>query len=592
MSSKKKFCETQKCLFMILVAVAAAIAAICVVTLTDENLREKRSLESLPWWKTSIVYQIYPRSFQDSDNDGTGDLRGIKERLGYLSDLGVGAVWLSPIFLSPMRDFGYDVRNYTDVDPLFGNMADFENLISEAKDKNLRVILDFVPNHTSNESEWFYWSERGHEIYKDYYVWNSGIECAAGCDDTGGRRPPNNWLSVFGGSAWKWSGIRQKFYYHAFLDSQPDLNLRNENVQTELQDVLEFWLQKGVDGFRADALKFMFESPNVTEDETGLTDTFTWIEADNHNLTTNLPEVYDILKGWRAVLNKYGKDKFLIAESYGISHEIRDKYYESGSIPFNFALIQYLNKSCNALCMRDVIQDSLGGLNSNWPNFVLGNHDNSRVANRFGPETIDAFNMLLLTLPGTPTSYYGEEIGMRDTFYTYKETKDTAGLNYNETLYMEHSRDPERSPMQWNDGFNAGFSNGTPWLHVNHNYQLINVKAQKLADRSHLKVYQQLAKLRQDPAFTHNSLQFINISDVGGNDKTIVAYIRAQKNSDKYLVVMNFGHQYANNVDLSKGAGSENGKVVVNAMSAYQKEMIDLKSVTLSRGQGLVIKVM
>lgn len=357
--------------------------------------------------------------------------------------------------------------------------------------------------------------------------------------------------------------------------------------------MLEFWLQKGVDGFRADALKFMFESTNVTEDETGLTDSFTWIETDNHNLTTNFPEIYDILKGWRDVLNKHSEDKFLIAESYGISNEIRNKYYEFGSIPFNFALIQNLNKSCNALCMKAVIEDSLSGLGSNWPNFVLGNHDNSRVASRFGPETIDIFNMLLLTLPGTPTSYYGEEIGMRDTFYTYKETKDPAGLKYNETLYVEHSRDPERSPMQWDNGLNAGFSNGTPWLHVNTNYQILNVKAQKSVDSSHLKVYQQLAKLRQDRAFTHNSVQFMNISKVGGNDKAILSYIRAQRSSDKYLVVMNFGHQYASDVDLSEGAGSERGKVVVNAMSAYRiKENIDLKRVTLSRGQGLVIKVL
>ncbi|XP_062577506.1 alpha-glucosidase-like [Saccostrea cucullata] len=594
MSSNKKFCETNKCLFVILVAVAAVIAIICVVTFSDENLREKRNQKAdLKWWQTSIVYQIYPRSFQDSDGDGTGDLQGIKGRLGNVSDLGVGAVWLSPIFRSPMRDFGYDVQNYTEVDPIFGNMADFEDLMNEAKAKNLRVILDFVPNHTSNESEWFYLSERGDATYRDYYVWNDGVNCTSGCEDTGGKRPPNNWLSVFGGSAWKWSGMRNKFYYHAFLDSQPDLNLRNKKVREELKNVLRFWLQKGVDGFRADALKFMFESQNVTQNETGLSDTFAWIEEDNHNLTTNFKEIYGILKEWREVLNDYGDDKFLIAESYGISHAVRNEYYKSGSIPFNFALIQYLNASCDALCLKSVINESMAGLiPSYWPNFVIGNHDNHRVANRFGPEMIDAFNMLLLTLPGTPTSYYGEEIGMRDTFYTYSETKDPAGLNFNETLYLEHTRDPERSPMQWNDSLNAGFSSGTPWLHVNRNYKVINVKNQESADNSHLKVYKELAKLRQKPSFTYSNLTFVDLDDVDDNPKKILSYIRTQPKEDKYLVVLNFGHLYANDVDLSKSAGSKRGEVVVNAMSNYKMETeVDLTRITLSRGQGLVIKI-
>ncbi|XP_048773501.1 maltase A3-like [Ostrea edulis] len=591
MSSDKKFCQTNKCLMVILVALIAAIAIVCVVTFTDEDAREKANKKAaLKWWQTSIVYQIYPRSFQDSDGDGTGDLRGIRSRLGYVSSLGVGAVWLSPFYKSPMRDFGYDVQNYTEVDPLFGNMTDFESLMQEAKSKKLRVILDFVPNHTSNESYWFYESERGNPKYKDYYIWSDGLTCPSGCTDTGGRQPPNNWLSVFGGSAWKWNGIRNKFYYHAFLDSQPDLNLRNENVQKELEEVLRFWLRKGVDGFRADALKFMFEAKNVSQDEVGLRDTFTWYETDNHNLTTNLPDVYDILKNWRGVLEEFANDKFLIAESYGISNEVRNQYYDHGSIPFNFALIQYLNKSCNALCVKSVIKNSLADLSpSYWPNFVIGNHDNSRVANRFGVEMIDAFNMLLLTLPGTPTSYYGEEIGMRDTFYSYKETKDPAGLNFNETLYQDHTRDPERSPMQWNDILNAGFSNGTPWLHVNKNYKLINVKTEQLAKQSHLNVYTQLAKLRQNSAFTYNDLTFV---DVDGNPEQILSYIRTQ-GAAKYLVVLNFGHSYANDVDLSDSVGSDRGRIVVNAMSGYlPNTTISLKQITLSRGQGLVVQVL
>ncbi|XP_061184522.1 maltase A3-like [Saccostrea echinata] len=582
---KQRFCEQTKCLFILLVAVIAAIVLVCVLTFTDKSFRAKvKPPKELEWWKTSIIYQVYPRSFQDSNGDGTGDLKGVTSRLDYLKDLGVGAIWLSPFYKSPMRDFGYDVENYTQVDPLFGTMDDFDELMREAKKRNLRVLVDFVPNHTSNESVWFNNSRHSVGKYRDYYVWDDGINCST-CSETNFKKPPNDWTSAFRGSAWTYDKNRKQFYYHAYLDAQPDLNVRNPKVIEELSNVLRFWLHKGVDGFRGDAIRKLFEFQDLHENENGI-----------KNLTRNLREIYPVMKTWKDVLNKHGRrngqEKILIAESYGITNEMRDSYYEVDTIPFNFAFVQKLNRSCEARCIHEIIHSSLMDLKEDWwPNFVLGSHDVSRIADRMGPELVDVFNMLLLTLPGTPTTYYGEELGMRNAFYTLNESQDPAGLNYKGD-YLKHTRDPERSPMQWNSSTNAGFSNGTPWLHVNPNYPVLNVEEQISVDTSSLNTYKRLAKLRQHPSFTNKKIIFSTVND------NIISYIRTDAEKPKYLVVMNFGSRDST-VDCSgPPLVASEGKVVFSIGNSLTEtstdktgNIINLKTISLKRGQGIIVKI-
>ncbi|XP_048738761.2 maltase 1-like isoform X2 [Ostrea edulis] len=540
-SRKEKFCEQGKCLLLVLVVVVAAIVVPCVLTLTDKDFRMKeKSLPELEWWKTSIIYQVYPRSFQDSDGDGTGDLKGVTKHLDYLKDLGVGAIWLSPFYKSPMRDFGYDVQNHTQVDPLFGTMEDFDELMQEAKKRNLRILVDFVPNHTSNESVWFNSSRHSVGKYKDFYIWTDGINCS-NCIDTNFKKPPNDWSSAFRGSAWTYDDHRKQFYYHAYLDSQPDLNVRNPDVVEELSNILRFWLGKGVDGFRGDAIRKLFESQDLQENENGI-----------QNLTRNLPEIYPIMQKWKSLLDEYagdGKEKILIAESYGISNEMRDSYYK------------------------------------------LGSHDVSRIADRMETYLVDVFNMLLLTLPGTPTTYYGEEIGMRDTFYQFNESRDPAGLNYKGD-YLQHTRDPERSPMQWNSSLNAGFSSGTPWLHVNPNYPLLNVEKQKSTNTSTLSIYKRLAELRQHPSFTNKKIIFSFVND------NIISYVRAEVDQPKFLVVMNFGSRTSTANCSGPPVVAMNGEVVLatadslTGSSSYKLgDTVELENIGLRAGEGIIVKI-
>ncbi|XP_042871777.1 maltase A2-like [Penaeus japonicus] len=384
----------------------------------EKEEMEEEDLEELPWWKTSIVYQIYPRSFMDSNGTGTGDLLGIASRADYLRDLGVGAVWLSPVFTSPMADFGYDVSNFTDIDPVFGDLQDFDFFLQEMHDRGLKVILDFVPNHTSDQHEWFLKSVQREEPYTYYYVWAD----PAGYNVTGDPIPPSNWLSVFRGSAWEWVEERQQFYLHQFLPQQPDLNFRNSDVREEMKNAMRFWLDRGVDGFRVDALKFLYEARNLYEDEPIAQDSevedplqYEFLE---HTLTVDQPETFDALAEWRDLLNEY-EDRFLMAEVYADVNETM-KYYGNethplADFPFNFRLIDSFQSRDNLTgeSVKAVIDEWMLSLpEGKWPNWVIGNHDNSRVASRLGSDLVDAFNMMTLLLPGTPVVYYGEEIGM------------------------------------------------------------------------------------------------------------------------------------------------------------------------------------
>ncbi|XP_053400187.1 maltase A2-like [Mercenaria mercenaria] len=580
------FCQSNKCSCVVFLLIVGGVAAVVCVTLLVKDLRsiydhDGGGESEAPWWKKTIIYQIYPRSFQDSDGDGVGDLQGIISRLWYFNYLNVGAIWLSPFFTSPMKDFGYDVSNYTEVDPLFGDMDDFDNLIKEAKSKGIKVIIDFVPNHTSNESSWFDLSRHAadeSDPYWNFYIWNEGTT-----NPDGSRSPPDNWKSVFEGSAWEWDDVRKAYYYHAFLSSQPDLNYRNEHVLEKIDEVIRFWMDKGVDGLRIDAIPHLFEIANQSIDEpAGASNGF---DENLHKYIKNQPEIFKVVKRWRAILDTYeaadGTSRFLLAETVGIPHEARMNYYKAGSVPFFFNLIPAKEKcGATATCFLEIIRDGMNLTEGQWPNFVIGNHDNKRIADRMGDVNVDAMNMMLLTLPGTPTTYYGEELGMRGGDYTGMTPKDPYAITSNNA---ENSRDSERNPMQWNDTLNAGFSNSTTgtWLPIqpNTDYMHINVEVERNLDNSSLNLYRKLAELRQKEAFQNANIEFPeSVSDV-------LVYVRGVE-GDRYAVALNFG-EAKHGIDITK-LGYTKGTLVLSTKSEKDKT-IDLSNIQLDKGEGFIV---
>lgn len=582
---KQTFCESNKCTLVTCVFVLAAIAVVVCVTFLDKEVRDiydhEKEHTGLEWWQTTIIYQIYPRSFQDSGDDGIGDLRGVISRLNYFNFLNVGAIWLSPFYKSPMKDFGYDVANYTEVDPIFGTMKDFEDLMKEAKDRNLKVIIDFVPNHTSNDSEWFQLSRRAtdpSDPFYDFYIWNEGT--IAG----GERQPPNNWQSVFEGSAWKWDDVRQAYYYHAFLESQPDLNYRSMAVRKKINEVIRFWLDKGVDGLRIDAIPHLFEIADQSIDEPpGKSNGF---NENLHKYTKNQPEIFDVVREWRAVLDEYekrdGNSRFLLAETVGIPHHARMQYYEAGSVPFFFNLIPAKEKcGATAQCFFNIIKDGVNLTEGQWPNFVIGNHDNPRIAVRIGKNYVDALNMMLLLLPGTPTTYYGEELGMTGGDYTGMPPKDPYAITSNNP---SNSRDSERNPMQWDTSANAGFTRGNqPWLQITPNTDSmhVNVEAEKNLSTSSLNLYKSLAKLRQQDAFQNAAILLPEAAT-----HNVLVFVRGNSDTGRYVVALNLG-KTSQSIDVTP-IGYREGTVEFST-KLRGKQKINLTNINLDVGEGIVI---
>ncbi|KAL7638995.1 UNVERIFIED_CONTAM: hypothetical protein RMT77_010529 [Armadillidium vulgare] len=579
-------------------------ANICASSLHNVYQRSVNETETKEtqdeFWKRGIILQIYPRSYYDYNGDGTGDIRGILAKADYFVELGVEMVWLTPILQSPMKDFGYDISNFREIDPIFGSMEDYENLLKELHDKGIKVIFDFVPNHTSDQHEWFQKSLQNDPKYKDYYIWKD----PNGFNETGEPIPPNNWLSVFRFSAWEWSEERQQFYFHQFLKEQPDLNYRNPEVVEEMNNVFRFWLDKGVDGFRVDALKHLVEVEDVYDadepiaEDSGITDPTQYYYL-NHTLTVNLPETFNITRGWYEILDSYG-DRVMMTEVY--DDDIRElmKYYGNESYPisdftFNFLLITKLtNRSdvtgTNLKNLVDLWMDNMPS--GRWPNWVLGNHDNKRVSSRFGVDLIDALNMFILLLPGTPTTYYGEEIGMVDTYISYEDTQDPAGCNNGPDHYTETSRDPVRTPMQWDESQNAGFSTSeNTWIPVNENYPGLNVQVENSVEQSHLLVYKELAKLRLKKTFQFGELEFQTATD------EVVAFVRSYEGSETYLIVINTSPEEVT-IDVQKGNAAlpENGTIVIRSSTDTRREteigsLVNLAELPLIGGEGLVILI-
>ena len=439
------------------------------------------------WWKSGTVYQVYPRSFQDSDGDGIGDLRGITRRLDYLAWLGVDAVWISPFYPSPMADFGYDVADYCGVDPLFGTLEDFDALVAEAHFRRLKVILDFVPNHTSIAHPWFVESRTSRtNPRRDWYIWR---------DPAPDGGPPNNWISNFGGPAWTRDEATGQYYYHAFLREQPDLNWRNPDVRAAMHDALRFWLDRGVDGFRVDVIWHLMKDEGFRDNPEN--PSFGPGQAEINRFrqvySADRPEIFDVIAEMRAVLAPYG-ERVLIGEIY-LPVERLVAYYGADlagvDLPFNFQLIQ---TPWNARSVAELVvayEDALppGG----WPNWVLGNHDQSRIAARVGDAQAGIAAMLLLTLRGTPTLYYGDEIGLAHVTIPPDRVQDPWERNE-----PGHGRDPERTPMQWDNSRNAGFSVGQPWLPLSLDAAVRNVEGQCDDAQSLLTLYRRLLRLRRD----------------------------------------------------------------------------------------------
>jgi len=482
------------------------------------------------WWQRGILYEVYVRSWADASGDGVGDLRGIRSRLDHLAWLGVDAIWITPFFPSPMVDGGYDVADYTGVDPLFGTIGDFDALLAAAHDRSLRVILDLVPNHTSDRHPWFIESRASRSSPKrDWYLWR---------DPAPGGGPPNNWVSEFGGPAWEWDAATEQYYYHAFASAQPDLNWRHPQVRGAMYDAMRFWLDRGVDGFRVDVMWHMLKDEHFRDDppnpdyRAGMAEYRSLI----HAYSSDQPDVHEVVREMRAVLDGYD-ERLLIGEIYLPVDELVDYYGREGHeahLPFNFHLI---GTPWDARQIAVLIDRYEGALPEHaWPNWVLGNHDQPRVASRIGDAQARVAAMLLLTLRGTPTLYYGEELGLRDAEISpdrvtdvREESEPGRGLG----------RDPERTPMPWDASEHGGFTHGLPWLPLGELNRSRSVEAQRDDPGSMLTLHRRLIALRRaEPALAIGDYWPVH---AGGD---VLAYRRTHGGRD-LLVALNLGSSHA-----------------------------------------------
>ena len=496
----------------------------------SNNVTEKK------WWQSAVVYQIYPKSFQDSNGDGVGDLRGIMERLEYLGKLGIDAIWLSPVCKSPQADNGYDISDYQDIDPMFGSVEDMEALIKEAKKHNIRIIMDLVLNHTSNKHRWFEEAKKSKDNpYHDYYVWRDGEEGVE----------PNDMKAVFGGSAWEWVPEIKQYYFHQFLPEQPDLNWENPQVRKEIYDMILWWMEKGVGGFRLDVIDQIAKEPDK-------------------KITINGPRLHEYFREMSKETFQKG-DLITVGEAWGADPE-RAKLYSNPdgsefSMVFQFEHIGLDQKEGGEKWdlaplpfkkLKKIMAHWQNELyNCGWNSLFWDNHDLPRIVSRWGNDReyrVESAKMLAILLhgmQGTPYIYQGEELGMTNVQYDIEDYKDCEIINmYHERLEKGYSkdeimksiyakgRDNARTPMQWDDSANAGFTTGTPWIKVNDNYDKINAKSQVDDPDSIFSCYKKLVQLRKDyPVFVDGKFTLL-LED----DENIFAYSR--KNEEKTMIVV------------------------------------------------------
>ena len=532
------------------------------------------------WWQTGVVYQVYPRSFGDSDGDGVGDLEGIRRHLDYLEWLGVDAVWISPFYRSPMKDFGYDVADYIDVDPQFGDLAAFDRLLADAHARGLRVIVDYVPNHTSDQHAWFAESRSSRTSPKrDWYVWR---------DPKPDGAPPNNWISVFGGSAWAWDEATGQFYLHSFLPEQPDLDWRNREVKAAMFAVLRFWLDRGVDGFRIDVAQFVAKDPLLRDNPPNphperMAHMGDWSQQ-LHLYDHGHPDVHEIYREFRALLESYPGDRVSIGELHHEQFDVWAGFYGQNldeiHVPFNFHLLFSPWDATEVRCVVDAVEAALP--TGAWPNWVLGNHDQRRLASRIGEGQARVAMLLLLTLPGTPTIYYGDELGLPNAEIRPDQVRDPWGL-----AEPGQGRDPGRSPMPWDGSAKAGFTapDVDPWLPLAPGHETTNVALQREDPASLLSMTRRLLQLRGD----HPALAEGVHRSVDGTQDGTFCFVRSLDGSEgtpAVLVALNLTGE-PRRVELDPGTG----RVIEGTHSDRLGSTVDTAAVELRPDEGLVIEL-
>ena len=510
--------------FLSVVALWVGLGALAACPLAAQSTPD---LESHQWWQRAVVYEIYPRSFADSNDDGIGDLEGITSKLDYLKQLGIDAIWITPCFPSPQVDFGYDVSNYEDIDPMYGTLKDFDHLVSEGRKKGIRIILDFVMNHTSDQHPWFIDSRSSRtSAHRDWYIWRDGTR-------DGG--PPNNWTALFGGPAWKLDATTGQYYYHYFYPQQPDLNWGNPAVEKAMLDIPRWWFKRGVAGFRLDAVDTLFEDPDLRDNPLLLGVNKYGDPNTEPKYNLKLPEVHEVLRNLRSVAD--ASNAVLIGETYTDNIDELKAYYGEHNnelqLPMDMMFAEVNKLSAAEFRHQIALVESSGG----WPTYVLSNHDIVRSYVRYGDgQHNDAIAKLMaglyLTLRGTPIMYYGEELGMENNDpKTREEVKDPIGkLGWPE----EKGRDGERTPMQWNDGPNAGFTHGTPWLPVPASSATHNVATETKDPDSILEFYKRLLGLRHKKRALLDGEYIVLNQD----DPNVLSFLRRYKN-ETILVVLN-----------------------------------------------------
>ncbi|VVC39557.1 Glycoside hydrolase superfamily,Nuclease-related domain, NERD,Glycosyl hydrolase, family 13, catalytic [Cinara cedri] len=530
------------------------------------------------WWKNGIIYQIYPRSFKDTTGNGLGDLRGVIEKIPYLKYLGIDTVWLNPIHPSAGIDSGYDIIDYRNIDELFGSMDDYDELIEQLHNNGIKILLDFVPNHTSDQHEWFVKSVQNIEPYSDYYVWVDAKYV------NGTRQVPNNWISIMKNSMWEWNEQRQQYYLHQFYKEQPDLNYKNPLVQKEIKDVMRFWLDKGVDGFRIDAFGCLYERQDLKD-----APSIPKIPEKQQRIgyTKCLDESYDEIKSWRVVLDEYKKinseTKIMTVEIYG-DMDLLKKCFGNTTHPgahfvLNFCLGGLAHHPAKSF-VHNLNESLFKSTPGAWPSWVIGNHDIGHPTTTFGEEMIDGIHMVQLLLPGTPVVYMGDELGMTNTYLR----NDQSPNDINNIFLRERGR----TPFQWDSTAQAGFSNKTiTWLPVNPNYVTRNVEYEKSATKSHLKIFKALVNLRKLEVFCTGNVEFYEVS------KYVFAFSRSNSILRSYFVILNLGSEIEIiNLRKIKRLLPYKMKVRISSLNAeqYTGEIIRTDSFTLRPNAALVLE--
>ncbi|KAM4694521.1 amino acid transporter heavy chain SLC3A1 [Discoglossus pictus] len=573
---------TREIIFWLIIAATIVIvgATVAIIALSPK---------CLDWWQSSPIYQVYPQSFKDSNNDGSGDLKGVQEKIDHFLYLDVKTVWVAPFYKSSLKDFRYAVDDFKDIDETFGTMADFESMISAMHDNGIKLIIDLIPNHTSNKHNWFQLSRSRTGKYTDYYIWRN-------CTNIGDRAvPPNNWVSFYGNSSWAYDDVRQQCYLHQFRKEQPDLNFHNPDVQEEILGIIQFWLEKGVDGLTIDSVKFLLEAEHFRDeplvDKSQNPDTITSYNELYHDYTTTQVGMHDILRDFRQKINQYsrepGRYRFMGTESN--DHEAVDKtmmYYgnefiQEADFPLNFYLLRLDKNIISGNSIFSVVDLWMKSMpKGKWPHWMAGGSSNSRIASRVGIDYVNVINMLLLTLPGTPTIYYGEELGMVD---------DPAANNENTNISAEYDKSeyPEKTPMQWNSDINAGFSESKEtWLTVNPNYQELNVEMQKNDTHSTLNLYREINLLRKKELPLHRGWLCYLL-----NDANVFAYVRELDGLNKvFMIVLNFGNDAVTDIRQIDSDIPAEAKIRLSTKKGKDGNVVNTNSISTQKGEGLLLE--